>query len=117
MIDILSKLRNLQKQMLQELGRHPSFDEMAKRSELDIDEVRRIMDIGRHPVSLDKPVGDGEDNSFGEFVEDEGSDNPVRAASNVLLSDKIERLLKTLTYRERKSSPAIRTRRRIHLHS
>ena len=101
MIDILSKLRNLQKQMLQELGRHPSFDEMAKRSELDIDEVRRIMDIGRHPVSLDKPVGDGEDNSFGEFVEDEGSDNPVRAASNVLLSDKIERLLKTLTYRER----------------
>ncbi|MCH2598897.1 MAG: sigma-70 family RNA polymerase sigma factor [Pirellulales bacterium] len=101
MIDILSKLRNLQKQMLQELGRHPSFDEMAKRSELDVDEVRRIMDIGRHPVSLDKPVGDGEDNSFGEFVEDEGSDNPVRAASNVLLSDKIERLLKTLTYRER----------------
>ena len=101
MIDILSKLRNLQKQMLQELGRHPSFDEMAKRSELDVDEVRRIMDIGRHPVSLDKPVGDGEDSSFGEFVEDEGSDNPVRAASNVLLSDKIGRLLKTLTYRER----------------
>ena len=83
------------------VSRHPSFDEMAKRSGLDIDEARRIMDIGRHPVSLDKPVGDGEDNSFGEFVEDEGSDNPVRAASNVLLSDKIERLLKTLTYRER----------------
>lgn len=101
MIDILSKLRNLQKQMLQDLGRHPSFDEMAKRSGLDVDEVRRIMDIGRHPVSLDKPVGDGEDNSFGEFVEDEGSDNPVRAASNGLLSDKIEHLLKTLTYRER----------------
>ncbi|MAT12080.1 MAG: RNA polymerase subunit sigma-70 [Rhodopirellula sp.] len=101
MIDILSKLRNLQKQMLQELGRHPSFDEMAKRSGLEIDEVRRIMDIGRHPVSLDKPVGDGEDNSFGEFVEDAGSDNPVRAASNGLLRNKIEGLLKTLTYRER----------------
>ena len=101
MIDILSKLRNLQKQMLQELGRHPSFDEMAKRSGLDVDEVRRIMDIGRHPVSLDKPVGDGEDNSFGEFVEDEGSDNPVRAASNGLLRNRIEDLLKTLTYRER----------------
>ena len=101
MIDILSKLRNLQKQMLQELGRPPSFDEMAKRSDLEIDEVRRIMDIGRHPVSLDKPVGDGEDNSFGEFVEDSGSDNPVRAASNGLLRSKIEGLLKTLTYRER----------------
>lgn len=101
MIDILSKLRNLQKQMLQELGRHPSFDEMAKRSSLEVDEVRRIMDIGRHPVSLDKPVGDGEDNSFGEFVEDSGSDNPVRAASNGLLRNKIEGLLKTLTYRER----------------
>jgi len=101
MIDILSKLRNMQKQMLQELGRHPSFDEMAKRSKLEVDEVRRIMDIGRHPVSLDKPVGDGEDNSFGEFVEDEGSDNPVRAANNGLLRNKIEGLLKTLTYRER----------------
>jgi len=101
MIDILSKLRNLQKQMLQELGRHPSLDEMAKRSDLDVDEVRRIMDIGRHPVSLDKPVGDGEDNSFGEFVEDGGSDNPVRAASNGLLRNRIEGLLKTLTYRER----------------
>ena len=101
MIDILSKLRNLQKQMLQELGRQPAFDEMARRSGLEVDEVRRIMDIGRHPVSLDKPVGDGEDNSFGEFVEDEGSDNPVRAASNGLLRNKIEGLLKTLTYRER----------------
>ena len=66
-----------------------------------VEEVRRVLDIGRHPVSLDRPVGDGEDNSFGEFVEDVTSDNPVRLANNGILRQKIESLLKTLTYRER----------------
>ena len=70
-------------------------------SRLDVDEVRRIMDIGRHPVSLDRPLGDGEDVSFGEFIEDHASDNPLQNASRGLLRDKIEDLLKTLTYRER----------------
>jgi len=101
MIDILSKLRNLQKDMIQELGRQPSTEEISRRCDVDPDEVRRILDIGRHPVSLDKPVGDGEDNSFGEFVEDAGSDNPVRSATNEILRNRIERILKTLTYRER----------------
>jgi RNA polymerase primary sigma factor len=101
MIDILSKLRNLQTQMLQELGRKPTMHEMSKRSDVDVDEVRRILDIGRHPVSLDKPVGDGADNSFGEFVEDSGSDNPVQNANNAILRKQIEGILKTLTYRER----------------
>ena len=59
------------------------------------------MDIGRHPVSLDRPVGDSEDAAFGEFIEDHNSDNPVRNASNGILRQKIEGLLKTLTYRER----------------
>ena len=101
MIDILTKLRNLQTQMLQELGRKPTMHEMSKRSDVDVDEVRRILDIGRHPVSLDKPVGDGADNSFGEFVEDSGSDNPVQNANNAILRKHIEGILKTLTYRER----------------
>jgi RNA polymerase primary sigma factor len=101
MIDILSKLRNLQTQMLQELGRKPTMHEMSKRSDVDVDEVRRILDIGRHPVSLDKPVGDGADNSFGEFVQDSGQDNPVQNANNAILSKQIEGILKTLTYRER----------------
>jgi len=101
MIDILSKLRNLQTQMLQELGRKPTMHEMSKRSDVDVDEVRRILDIGRHPVSLDKPVGDGADNSFGEFVQDAGHDNPVQNANNAILSKQIEGILKTLTYRER----------------
>ena len=101
MIDILSKLRNLQTQMLQELGRKPTMHEMSKRSGVDVDEVRRILDIGRHPVSLDKPVGDGADNSFGEFVQDAGQDNPVQNANNAILRKQIESILKTLTYRER----------------
>jgi RNA polymerase primary sigma factor len=59
------------------------------------------MDIGRHPVSLDRPVGEGEDSSFGEFVEDNESLNPVHMASGGLLRGKIDELLKTLTFRER----------------
>jgi RNA polymerase primary sigma factor len=101
MIDVLSKLRNIEKMLIQETRRPPTMDEIAKIAQLDVDEVRRVMDIGRHPVSLDRPVGEGDDCSFGEFIEDSTSDNPVRMATNVVLRDKIENLLKTLTYRER----------------
>jgi len=101
MIDVLSKLRNIQKRLLQEYRREPTTEEVAVRAGLTIDEVRRVLDIGRHPVSLDRPVGDGDDCSFGEFVEDTTSDNPVRSANNGILREKIDNLLKTLTYRER----------------
>ncbi len=101
MIDILSKLRNIQKSLLQETRQEPTTEEIARRADMDIDEVRRVMDIGRHPVSLDRPVGDSEDASFGEFIEDSHSDNPVHKANNGILRERIERLLKTLTYRER----------------
>ncbi len=101
MIDILSKLRNIQKTLQQDLGREATTEEIAAQTELPIEEVRRIMDIGRHPVSLDRPVGDSEDSSFGEFIQDNSSDNPVFCASNSILREKIEQLLKTLTWRER----------------
>jgi RNA polymerase primary sigma factor len=101
MIDVLSKLRNIQKKLQQELRREPSMEEIALRADIDVEEVRRVMDIGRHPVSLDRPVGDSEDSAFGEFIEDSTSDNPVRTANNEILRQKIESLLKTLTYRER----------------
>jgi RNA polymerase primary sigma factor len=101
MIDVLSRLRNIQKQLLQETRRPATMDEIAQRAQMDVDEVRRVMDIGRHPVSLDRPVGEGDDCSFGEFIEDSASENPVRLATNGILRDKIEDLLKTLTYRER----------------
>jgi RNA polymerase primary sigma factor len=101
MIDVLSKLRNIQKKMSQELRREPTVEEVADRSGIDLEEVKRVLDIGRHPVSLDRPVGEGDDCSFGEFIEDNTHDNPVKNASNAILRDKIESLLKTLTYRER----------------
>jgi RNA polymerase primary sigma factor len=101
MIDVLSKLRNLQKTMLQQLGREATTEELAAASGIEIEEVRRVMDIGRHPVSLDRPVGDSEDASFGEFLEDGSTENPVKIATNGILRQKIEGLLKTLTFRER----------------
>ncbi len=101
MIDVLSKLRNIQKQLLQEKRREPTTSEIADRAGMNVDEARRVLDIGRHPVSLDRPVGDSEDAAFGEFIEDHSSDNPVRNASNGILRRKIDDLLKTLTYRER----------------
>lgn len=101
MIDVLSKLRNIQKRLLQEKRREPTTEEIAVRAGLSIEEVRRVMDIGRHPVSLDRPIGDSEDSSFGEFIEDSTHDNPLHKANNGILREKIEKLLKTLTYRER----------------
>lgn len=101
MIDVLSKLRNIQKQLTQEFHREPTMLEISEVAQLPVEEVQRVLDIGRSPISLDRPVGEGEDNAFGEFLEDPASDNPVRNASNGVLRDRIDSLLKTLTYRER----------------
>ncbi len=101
MIDVLSRLRNIQKRLTQSLHREPTMEEIAEQTDMPLEEVRRVLDIGRHPISLDRPVGEGEDNSFGEFIEDDTYDNPIRNAGNGLLKDKIEQLLKSLTFRER----------------
>ncbi len=101
MIDVLSKLRQAQKSLMQDFKREPTYEEISKFTEIPLEEVRRVMDIGRHPVSLDRPVGEGEDSSFGEFIEDGDSHNPVRSAASSILRGKIDELLKTLTYRER----------------
>ena len=101
MIDVLSRLRNISKRLLQELGREPTTEETAQAAEISVEETRRVLSIGRHPVSLDRPVGESEDSAFGEFIEDNGTQSPLKAASQGMLRDKIENLLKTLTYRER----------------
>lgn len=101
MIDVLSKLRNASKRLLQELGREPTSEEAAAATGLSVEETRRVLAMGRHPVSLDRPVGESEDSCFGEFIEDGGLPRPDKAASNELLRERIEALLKTLTYRER----------------
>ncbi len=101
MIDVLSKLKNTSKRLLQELGREPTTEELAITADLSLDEVRRVLSMGRNPVSLDRPVGESEDSCFGEFIEDSGNLKPDKAATNDMLRDRIEVLLKTLTYRER----------------
>jgi RNA polymerase primary sigma factor len=101
MIDVLSKLKNTSKRLLQELGREPTTEETARAAELSLDETRRVLSMGRQPVSLDRPVGESEDSCFGEFLEDDGLPRPDKGANNELLREKIDALLKTLTYRER----------------
>jgi RNA polymerase primary sigma factor len=101
MIETMSRLRAAARDLLQEMGREPTIEEMAEVAEVPIDEARRVMRISRQPISLDKPMGEGEDNSFGEFVEDKGNDSPVSNAASEMLKDKIDSVLKTLTYRER----------------
>ena len=101
MIETMSKLRAAARELLQEMGREPSVEEMAEVADVPIEEARRVMRISRQPISLDKPLGEGEDNSFGEFVEDKSNDSPVSNAASEMLKDKIDSVLKTLTYRER----------------
>ncbi|MEI6240617.1 MAG: sigma-70 family RNA polymerase sigma factor [Planctomycetia bacterium] len=101
MIDVLSKLRTTAKKLLHEFGREPTVEEIAQAADVGLEEARRVIDMGRQPMSLDRPVGESEDASFSEFVEDVGAESPTQATTNGLLKDRIESLLKTLTYRER----------------
>lgn len=101
MIETLTRLRNLQKTMFQEMGREPTPSELALRAGMSDADVRRVMRVGRAPVSLDRPVGEHEDSSFGEFVEDTRSGSPVQTAAGDTLKQRIEQVLKSLTYRER----------------
>ncbi len=101
MIETMSKLRNIAKQLLQQEGREPTVEEIAEAAEVTVDEAKRVMSIAKHPVSLDRPVGDSEDSYFGEFIEDEGAESPVTAATHKMLRDRIKDTLQTLNYRER----------------
>jgi len=101
MIETMSKLRNVSKKLLQDIGREPTIEETAKAAGISVEETRRVLKISRHPISLDRPVGESEDSYFGDFIEDDSCESPVSAATQEMLKDKIESVLKTLTYRER----------------
>ncbi len=101
MIETMSRLRNISKQLLQELGREPTIEEIAQRAKMPVGEARRVLKISRHPISLDRPVGESEDSYFGDFIEDARAESPVQSAGSEMLRDRIEEVLKTLTYRER----------------
>jgi RNA polymerase primary sigma factor len=97
----MSKLRNVAKRLMQETGREPSVRELATAAEISYEEAKRVLKISKHPISLDRPIGDSEDSFFGDFIKDDNADNPVGVASQEMLKDKIDRVLNTLTYRER----------------
>src|SRR5579859_5607860 len=101
MIETMSKLRKVSKKLLQEKGREPTIEETAEAAGVSLEETRRVLKISRHPISLDRPVGESEDSYFGDFIEDEAAESPINAATQEMLKEKIDQVLKTLTYRER----------------
>jgi RNA polymerase primary sigma factor len=101
MMETMSKLRNVSKRLVQDLGRDPTVDEIAAEADISVEEARRVLKISKHPISLDRPIGESEDSYFGDFIEDENAENPVSAATHEMLKDKIQAVLDTLTYRER----------------
>jgi len=101
MIETMSRLRTASKVLTQRLGREPTVEEVAKEAQMTIDETRRVMKMSRHPISLDRPIGDSEDSNFGDFIEDDQVDSPVSTATQSMLKERIDHVLKTLSYRER----------------
>ena len=101
MVETMSRVRTCSRQLLQELGREPSLEEVARRSETTIDEARRVLAMSRYPISLDRPVGNSEDSHFGDLLPDGEAESPSIGASQEMLRGRIQDVLKTLSYRER----------------
>jgi RNA polymerase primary sigma factor len=101
MIETMSRLRAASKVLHQKLGREATIEEIAKEAEMSVEETRRVMKISKHPVSLDRPIGDSDDSYFGDFIEDDEIDSPVASATQEMLRERIDLILKTLSYRER----------------
>ena len=101
MIETMSRIRSASKLLHQELGREPTIEEIATEVTMTVQETRRVLNISKHPISLDRPIGDSEDSYFGDFIEDNDVDSPVASATQEMLKERIDLVLKTLSYRER----------------
>ncbi len=101
MFQSISTLKSKSEELRQKTGREPTMEELAVAVGLSVEETQRIMKTWRHPISLDIPVGESEDSSFGDFLEDDSEGSPADTAMHKLLKDKIDHVLKSLTYRER----------------
>jgi len=101
MIETMSRLRNAGKNLLQKLGREATVEEIAEEAEMDIEETRRVLKISKYPISLDRPIGESEDSYFGDFIEDNGVESPMASAAQEMLKERLDGVLKTLSYRER----------------
>lgn len=102
MVETINKLIRVSRQLLQELGREPVPEEIAKEMDIPVERVREIMKIAQEPVSLETPIGEEEDSHLGDFIEDDDAPAPAEAASFILLKEQLEDVLETLTPREKK---------------
>jgi RNA polymerase primary sigma factor len=101
MVETMSRVRNVSRKLLQKLGREPTIEETAKASDTCVDEARRVLAMSRYPISLDRPVGNSEDSHFGDLLPDGTAKGPAVGAAQGMLRNRIAKVLKTLSYRER----------------
>ncbi|MBX7165806.1 MAG: sigma-70 family RNA polymerase sigma factor [Pirellulales bacterium] len=101
MVETMSKVRNVSRKLLQELGREPTIEETARAAGTPIEETRRVLAMSRYPISLDRPVGNSEDSHFGDLLPDSSAESPANGAAQEMLRSRINKVLKTLSYRER----------------
>jgi RNA polymerase primary sigma factor len=102
MIETINKLMREQKKLVQELGREPTAEEIADEIQMPVERVRAVLKMAQQPISLQSPIGDSEDTSFGDFIEDKSAENPSDMTAYSLLKEKLGDVLDTLTERERK---------------
>ncbi|GAB4017867.1 MAG: RNA polymerase sigma factor RpoD [Bdellovibrio sp.] len=102
MIETINKMLRTQRQLIQELGREPTPEEIAEKMELPVDKVKKVQKISKEPISLETPIGEEEDSSLGDFVEDKNTISPLDAVINVTLAEQTRSVLSTLTPREEK---------------
>ncbi|HUZ47656.1 MAG TPA: RNA polymerase sigma factor RpoD [Terriglobia bacterium] len=102
MIETINKLIRTSRQLVQEYGREPTSEEIAKRMDIPVMKVRKVLKIAQEPISLETPIGEEEDSHLGDFIEDRGVISPAEAVININLKEQTESVLKTLTPREEK---------------
>jgi RNA polymerase primary sigma factor len=102
MIETINKLNRISRQMLQEMGREPTPEELAIRMDLPEDKIRKVLKIAKEPISMETPIGEDDDSSLGDFIEDQGAISPMDSATNASLSEIVREILASLTPREAK---------------
>ncbi len=102
MVETINKLMRIQRQLIQEYGREPQVEEIAKEMNMSVEKVREIMKVAQEPVSLETPIGEEEDSHLGDFIPDDDAPPPADAASFILLKEQLSNVLGTLTPREEK---------------
>ena len=102
MVETINKLIRVSRQLLQELGREPTPEEIAEEMKMPVDRVREILKISQEPVSLETPIGEEEDSHLGDFIQDDNVPVPAEAAAQTLLKEQLDEVLDTLTEREQK---------------